>query len=354
MRLHTFTQTDVTLASGAVLPEVRIAYTTRGTLAPDRRNVVLVAHGYTGGPDMILDGSQPVDGGWSALVGPGRAIDTDRWFVICPNVPGSPYGSTHAGSIDPRAGRPYGARFPRIGVADIVAGQRALLAHLGIDHLAAVAGASFGGAQVLQWGVDHPGFMDALVCVTAAPKFGGVDVAALRARLLAEPAFHGGDYYGLADLRPLLRARRLDGLRAFGAEAALAARFPDAGARNAELERLAAHWAEGFDANALLVIFQAMADFDVTGQLARIRAPLLYVLSRSDRVVPAAQAPQVLQRFADAGVRASYVEIDSDHGHCAPGTDAAKWAPQLRAFLEGSTALANGAALVDLSAGARP
>ena len=112
---------------------------------------------------------------WADLIGPGRAIDTDRWFVVCANAVGSSYGSTNAASTNPATGRPWGSAFPEIRIADIVAVQKALLDHLGVRHLAAVTGHSFGGAQVYQWGVDHPHFMDALVPVIATPAMPGAD-----------------------------------------------------------------------------------------------------------------------------------------------------------------------------------
>ena len=332
--IQRFVERDVRLAGGAVLPEVSTAYLTRGRLAADRRNAILVTHGYTGGPDMIEADSEPVDGSWSALIGPGQAIDTERYFVICPNALGSSFGSTNASTIAPQTGKPYGSRFPDIAMSDIVAGQRALVEHLGIPRLHAVVGQSFGGAQVFQWGVDYPDMMDGLASVISAPRMAGVDVSSLQKELAADPNWHGGDYYGVGDMKPLLAAKRFATLRAFGADAVLADRFPDPLERESELRRLAGRWAAQFDANSLLILYKTMAGFDVTGRLARIRAPLLYALSRSDRIIPASRAPQVLAELSRAGVKTSYHEIDSDHGHSAAGTDAAKWSGVLRDFLD--------------------
>jgi homoserine O-acetyltransferase/O-succinyltransferase len=253
--------------------------------------------------------------------------------VICPNVLGSSYGSTNAASLDPATGRPYGSRFPDICVADIVAGQHALLTHLGITRLVAVIGPSFGGAQVLQWGVDHPHFMKGLVPVIAAPTMPGLDVAALKAELAAVPDYFHGDYYSRGDMTEYLVAKRIGTMQAFGADAALAARLPDPEQRKGEIVRLAGIWARSFDANSLLIVGRALAAFDIRDRLTSIRAPLLYVLSRSDRLVPSTQAPSVMKAMRDAGIDARYVEIDSEHGHFASSTDAAKWAEPLRAFL---------------------
>ena len=117
----TFTTRHFRLQSGAVLPEVRIAYWTLGTLSPERDNVVLITHGFTSGPQMISPGGVTGEGAWSQLVGPGKPVDTNRYFAICPNMLGSSYGSTNAASIDPATGKPYGPRFPDITVSDIVA-----------------------------------------------------------------------------------------------------------------------------------------------------------------------------------------------------------------------------------------
>ncbi|MDB5516681.1 MAG: hypothetical protein JWQ17_3439 [Tardiphaga sp.] len=329
---HIFEQHDVRLHCGAALPRVVTAYRTRGRLAADRCNAILITHGYTGGPEMIDDDSDNPDG-WGELIGPGKAIDTDRYFVICPNVLGSSYGSTNASSIDPATNRPYGSRFPDIAVADIVAGQRALLSHLGIERLVAVIGPSFGGAQVLQWGVDYPDAMKGLVPVITAPTMQGLDVAALNVELDAVREFFHGDYYGRGDMTRYLAAKRVGGMQLYGADAALAARFADPERRKAEIARLAQAWARSFDANSLLIVGRAMALFDVRDRLGAIRVPLLYVLSRSDRLFPATLAPGVMQEMREAGIDARFVEIDSDHGHFASGTDAAKWAGPLRAFL---------------------
>ena len=333
--LHAFEQKEVTLAGGECLPAVRIAYRTRGTLNAESSNAVLLLHGYTGGPDMIDESSSVVDGSWGGLIGPGRAIDTDRYFVICPNVVGSCYGSTNAASPHPTDGQPWGSRFPTLGMSDLVQILRGFLRHLAVPQLAAVIGNSFGGALAFQWGVDQPDDMRALVIVHAAPAMPGVDVAKLEAELSAMPGWNGGDYYcGDSDFRPMLTARRLGALRAFGADAVLAAEWPDPVARDAEMTRLAAQWAEGFDANSLLILFKTMAGFDVSQRLGQMKAPLLYGLCRSDLLLPSNIAPSVLTGLQRAGVKVRYIDINSDHGHCAAGSDPTRWSPVLSDFLE--------------------
>src|SRR5580698_3157145 len=170
-----FTFHDFRTSGGEILPEVTLAYVARGTLAPDGRNAILITHGYTSGPRMIEPGQGSSEGAWTTLVGPGAPIDTDRYFVICSNMLGSSYGSTNAASIDPRTGRPYGSRFPVITLTDIVSAQHRLLEHLGVTHLRAVVGPSFGGFQAFQWAVSFPDWMDAIVPVVTSPRAPATD-----------------------------------------------------------------------------------------------------------------------------------------------------------------------------------
>ncbi len=330
----TFSFPDFPLTLGDRLPEVTLAYVTRGRLAPDGRNAILVTHGYTSGPRMIEAGVASSEGAWSTLVGPGAPIDTDRYFVVCSNMLGSSYGSTNAASIDPRTGRPYGSSFPKITVADIVTAQKRLLEHLGVTHLRAVVGPSYGGFQAFQWAVTFPDFMDGIVPVVTSPLRPRSD---RRADLLKwfdkDPNWNGGDYYDKGGVRDTLTALRMDTLTRYGLADSLSEQFPDPAARDAELRRIAAAWADVFDANSLFILGDAMGTYDVTKDYRRIEVPVLYVLSRTDALFPPSLAPEVMAGLRDAGVDATYFEIDSDHGHLASGADAAKWAPALRAFI---------------------
>jgi homoserine O-acetyltransferase/O-succinyltransferase len=318
-----FTFADFRLRSGEVLPEVTIAYCTRGRLAADGRNAVLVTHGYTSGHRMIESGAGSSEGSWSTLVGPGAPIDTDRYFVVCSNMLGSSYGSTNAASRDPRTGRPYGSQFPRITVADIVTAQHQLLEHLGVRHLRAVVGPSYGGFQAFQWAVTFPEAMDGIVPVVSSPRAQSRDrVATLLARFELDPNWHGGDYYDTPGMGAALLALRVETLKRYGMNAS-----------EPEITRIASVWANEFDANSLLILGRAMESYDVTADLHRIRVPVLYVLSRTDELFPPSLAPGVMDDLRKAGVQASYFEIDSELGHLASGADAAKWAPALREFM---------------------
>ena len=329
-----YTIHDFRTRGGEVLPEASLAYVTRGTLAPDGRNAVLVTHGYTSGPAMIEPGAGSSEGAWSTLVGPGAPIDTDKYYVISSNMLGSSYGSTNAASIDPRTGKPYGSKFPRLTVEDIVTAQKHMLDGLGVKHLRAVVGPSYGGFQAFQWGVTFPDFMDGIVPVVTSPRPPESDRAeGLLKWFDPDPNWNGGDYYENGGVKKTLTALRADTLTRYGLADSLAARFPTKAEAGAELHRIASAWADVFDANSLFILGRAMETYDIASHFDRIEVPVLYVLSRTDALFPPSLAPGVMEGLKKAGVDAAYFEIDSDHGHLASGADAEKWAPALRAFM---------------------
>jgi homoserine O-acetyltransferase/O-succinyltransferase len=325
---------ELKLERGGVLSNARIAYQTRGRLSEAGDNAILVLHGYTGGPDMILPGGMADEGSWEEIIGSGRPIDSDRYFVVCPNSLGSTFGSTGSASINAATGNPYGSSFPEITMRDVVASQHALLTKLGINKLAAVIGPSFGGLQALQWAVSYPHFVGCLVVLSASLGSPPANVEGVRASLARDPNWNNGDYYSKGNLIDTLAAIRVETLKSYGVENALSRIIPDVNARAKVIADKARRWAERFDANALLVIMKIIATHDVTSQLHRIRAPLLYVLSRTDHLFPPTLAEDAMKRFKEAGVSAEYFEIDSENGHAAAAVDVQLWAPFLRRFLE--------------------
>ena len=325
---------DFRLKSGVVMPEVKIAYVALGTLSPARDNVVLITHGYTGGPQMI----SPTDGGWRELVGPGKPVDTNRYFAICPNMLGSSYGSTNAASIDPTTGKPYGPRFPDITVSDIVATQRLLLNDLGVDKFVAVVGPSYGGYQAFQWAVDHPTAMRGIAPVVTAPSVSRERsegrAANFRATFSKNPNWNGGDYYETGGVLDTLTDIRVTTLKGYGIEARLKESMSDPKEIEAAIHKEATQWAKVFDANSLIILANALRSFDVTPQFSAIKAKVLYMLARTDQLFPPAIAPGVMKGLKDARVDADYLLLDTEYGHMAPGLDAHKWAPRLRQFME--------------------
>ena len=196
-------------------------------------------------------------------------------------------------------------------------------------------GPSYGGFQAFQWAVDFPTAMRGIVPVVTALRSPVARVEPLLARLAADPNWNGGDYYDRGGVTETLTALRVDTLRGYGLEAALAERFSDPAAREAELTRIARGWAEQFDANSLVILRKAMGRYDVASRLGAIRARVMYVLSSTDTLFPPSLAPEVMGALAAAGVQAEYVALESAFGHMASGLDGAKWAPSLRRFLDG-------------------
>lgn len=332
-----FTARDFPLELGGALPEMTVAFETYGTLAPDGRNAILVTHGFTGSQRAAGAASpeNPGGGWWQNLIGPGKAIDTDRYFVVAPNMLGSSYGSTGPGTINPKTGKPYGPDFPRITLHDIVRGQKLMLESLGVVHLVAIAGQSFGGFQAFQWAIDYPDFMHGIVSTVSAPRGPGGEesVTELLKQLAADPNWNGGWHYETGGVPDTLAAIRMDTLRRYGTNEILARTIPDAAAREARMKEMTGVWVKEFDPNSMVALRRAMVRFDAEPHLAKIKAKVLYVLSRSDVLFPPSIAPGVMAKLKAAGVDAEYVEIDTPFGHLAPNADADKWAPKLSAFL---------------------
>lgn len=336
---RTFTTYGFRLQSGKTLPEMTLAFETYGRLAPDGRNAILVTHGGTGGPHMAGKYS-PTDrapGAWDTLIGPGKAIDTNTYFVVSSNVLGSSYGSTAPASINPATGKRYGPDFPEISMHDIVTAQRTLLRGLGVHRLVAVVGPSYGGFQAFQWSVSYPDEMAGIAAVITAPRDdrGESAVQALVDRFATDPNWNGGWHYERGGIPGTLTALRIETLTRYGWNEILAEKFPTQAERDAEIRRRAEPWAKEFDPNSMVTMRRAAVRYNAEKDFSKIRAKVLYVLSRSDKLFPPSIAPDVMDKLAKAGVDAKYFEIDTDFGHSATGVEWAKWGPTLKAFVEG-------------------
>ncbi len=332
------------LESGASLPDVVIAYETWGELSPARDNAVLVLHALTGDSHVLgpAGPGHPSAGWWPGVVGPGRAIDTDRWFVVAPNVLGGCQGSTGPASLAPD-GVEWGGRFPFLTIRDQVQAQRALAAELGIERFAAVVGGSMGAMHVLEWAVAAPEAVER-IAVLAGPPAATADQIALNSVQLeairSDPAFEGGAYYDAVDgegpTRGLALARRMAMLN-YRTAAELNDRFARSwqssidplggGGRFAVESYLDFHgnkFTRRFDANSYLVLTEAMNSHDlgrgrggVPAALARIEARSLVLGIDSDRYFPLDG-----QREIAAGLRGSVhgpepVVLHSEYGHDA-------------------------------------
>jgi homoserine O-acetyltransferase len=337
VQTRTITFNDFRLESGQVLPAVTLAYETYGRLAADGRNAILVTHGFTSSHHMAgrYAATDAAPGGWDGLIGPGKAIDTTRHFVVSSNMLGSSYGSTAPASLNPATGKRYGPDFPDITLRDIVGAQRRMLDMLGVTHLVAVAGPSYGGYQAFQWAVTYPEFVDGIVPVVSAPKNRGGDatVKSLVDRFAADPNWNGGWYYDRGGIRSVMLPMRIETLQRYGQNEILAVSIPDPAARAARIREMAEKWVAEFDPNSMVTLRKAAVAYDAQKDFDKMRAKVLYVLSRTDKLFPPSISPGVMDALTKAGVDARYVEIDSEFGHSASGPEWAKWGPALRDFL---------------------
>lgn len=356
------------LDSGANMSDVVIAYETWGALDDSASNAVLLCHAWTGdshvaGPDGR---GHPTAGWWDDVVGRGKAIDTDRWFVVCANVLGGCQGSTGPASAHPIDGKPYGSRFPVVTIRDMVRAQARLADHLGVDVWHSVIGGSMGGMQVLEWGITYPTRVRSLVPIATCAQATAQQIAwgAIGRRAIRlDPRWNGGDYYdappgegpweGLAVARMVAQVTfRSDNVFTdrFGrelAEGATLGRGFDMWQRF-EVERYLDHHGDKlirrFDANSYLIIGKAMDLHDigrgrngVAKAMARITVPVLTMGIWSDMLYPAYQQRQIRELLNAAGTPCDFVEIDSPHGHDAFLINLDQVAPPLAAFLDSTS-----------------
>lgn len=349
------------LEHGGVLSPVTLAYETWGKLNAAGDNAILITHALTGNAHAH-DVERPDDprvAWWNPLIGPGRPIDTSRYFVICSNVIGSCYGSTGPSSIDPRTGRSYGMRFPIVTIRDMVRAQRVLIEHLGVRELAKVIGGSIGGQQALEWAVTYPDMVRkvAVIAATAALTAQAVAFSEVeRQAIMADPQWQGGEYaLGQGPTTGLAIARML-AMITYQSEESMEQRFgrnhvqrchaqPPSGscdpAERFDVENYLYYQggalARRFDANSYLYISRAMDLYDVSAgyasieaALRRIRSKALFVGIRSDFLFPAAHVRWLANKVHTLGGDATYVELDSPHGHDAFLKEWAQMADALR------------------------
>ena len=353
------------LDTETTLSDVVIAYETWGMLDDRASNAILVCHAWTG--DSHAAGAAGrghlAPGWWDELIGPGKAIDTDRWFVVCSNVLGGCQGSTGPASPHPVDGLPYGSRFPVLTVRDMVRAQARLATHLGVETWHSVIGGSMGGMQVLEWAITFPQRVHSIVPIATCAQATAQQIAwgAIGRRAIQlDPRWRGGDYYdapegdgpsqGLAVARMVAQVTfRSDNVFTdrFGRE--LADGNELSGGldlwRRFEVERYLDHHGDKlirrFDTNSYLIIGKAMDLHDVArgrGRLAaamsRIRVPTLTMGIWSDMLYPSYQQRQIADVLTAAGTAADYVEIDSPHGHDAFLIEFDQVGPPIEKFLQ--------------------
>jgi homoserine O-acetyltransferase/O-succinyltransferase len=342
-RAGTVTLPSLPLADGLTLSPVTIAYESWGTLDATASNAILICHALTGNAHAY-DAECPDDprtGWWNPLIGPGRTLDTDRYFVICTNVIGSCYGSSGPTSIYPGENRPYGLRFPQVTISDMVRAQYELLQQLGIRSLTAVIGGSLGGLQALEWTLKYPDKVKHAIIIAAAPRLSSMGLAIDtigRQAIMRDPDWQNGDYepgqgpdagLGLARMLAMLTYTSPELLETrFGRKSASRPITSPVFGQAWDVESYLLHQAdklvERFDANAYLYLTSAMDRYDATEErgspletYARIRADVLAIGVDSDWLYPAEQVCAMVDDIRRAGGRARYAELHSPNGHDA-------------------------------------
>ncbi len=367
---HFGTDEPLLLDAGISLAPFQIAYRTHGTLNAERSNAILVCHALTG--DQHVASQNPVTGKpgwWDIMIGPGKPIDTDRYFVICTNVLGGCMGTTGPASTDPSTGQPYGLSLPLITIPDMVRAQAMLVKRLGIDTLFSVVGGSMGGMQVLQWATQYRDAVFSAMPIATAARHSAQNIAfheVGRQAIMADPEWRGGRY--LAEgTRPSagLAVARMAAHITYLSDAALhrkfGRRFQDRDAPTfsfdadfqveSYLRYQGEAFVERFDANSYLYVTRAMDYFDIAadhgGSLARAfagtRTRFCVVSFTSDWLFPTADSRQVVHALNAAGASVSFAEITSDKGHDAFLLDEPELFAITRGFLE-SAARARGIA----------
>jgi len=330
------------LDCGQTLQRHELIYETYGTLNEQRNNAILICHALSG--DHHAAGKHSVDdkklGWWDSCIGPGKAIDTNRFFVVSSNNLGGCRGSTGPLSIDPATEKPFGPDFPIVTCKDWVKSQKLLMHHLGIDHWAAVAGGSLGGMQALQWAIDLPDLVDHILLVAAAPKLNAQNVAfneVARQAIITDPEFHGGRYYeqDTVPKRGLMLARML-GHITYLSEDAMHEKF----GRELRSEKLnfnydvefqvesylrhqGASFVNRFDANTYLLMTKALdyfdpaADFDndLVAAFERIKARALVISFTSDWRFSSERSEEIVNAMMLARCNVSSSIIQSNSGH---------------------------------------
>ncbi len=347
--------------SGASLAPLTIAYQTYGELNAAKSNALLICHALTG--DQHAANRHPVTGRagwWETMVGPGRPLDTNRFFVISSNVLGGCMGSTGPASVNPQTGDPYGLDFPIVTIADMVRAQALLIDHLGIDTLFCVAGGSMGGMQVLQWAASYPDRVFAALPIAAAARHSSQNIAfheVGRQAVMADPDWRGGRYL-VEGTRPGkgLAVARMAAHITYLSESALHRRFgrnlQDRLARTfsfdadfqveSYLRHQGAIFVERFDPNSYLYMTRAMDYFDLAadygGSLASAfknsRTRFCVVSFTSDWLFPTSDSRAIVRALNAGGASVSFVEIETDRGHDAFLLDVPDFIDTTRGFID--------------------
>jgi homoserine O-acetyltransferase len=338
---------EMILESGASLGPITIAYETWGKLSAKRDNAVLVAHAFSG--DSHAAGFYPDEpndakpGWWDSMVGPGKGLDTDKYFVICANILGSCMGTTGPSSINPETGAPYGLDFPMMTVGDIIESQKILLDYLGISSLHTVIGGSVGGMQVLEWCVRYPEMVRSAIPIATTMRHSALAIAfneVARQAIMVDPKWNRGNYYDSERPDLGLSVARMIGHVTYLSDEAMRRKFGRKLQNKANfsygfdvdfmvesyLRYQGSQFVKRFDANSVLYITKAADYFDLVNReppaksIQDIRGKpikFLVISYTSDWLYPTYQAKELIQALKRADLDVSFCEIEADCGHDA-------------------------------------
>jgi len=351
-----FTFADFILENSEILPEVNIRFETYGTLNAARSNAILITHAFSGDHHAAFyhEGeSRP--GWWDNMIGPGKAFDTDRYFVICSNVIGGCAGSTGPSSLNPATQNKYALDFPQVTIKDMVAAQKRLIDHLGIAKLYCIAGGSMGGMQVLQWLVSYPQAVRSAIPIATTARHSPQQIAfneVGRQAIMADPKWNNGNYYDSEIPRSGLSVARMVGHITYMSEKSMAEKFGRRTKSAADNTKFHADFeVEGylrnrgdffvrrFDANSYLYISKAMDLFDVSEgrhlseKFHELDAKLLVLAFKSDWLYPAHQSLEIVSACKISGVPVTYIEIEANYGHDSFLVETEKQSQLVRHFL---------------------
>jgi len=333
------------LESNARLGPITIAYETLGSLNGDKSNVILILHALSGDSHVAgyYSEADQKPGWWEIMVGPGKGIDTDKYFVICSNIIGSCMGSTGPSSINPATGEPYGFDFPVVTIGDMVKAQKALLDHLGIEKILSVIGGSIGGMQVLEWTVRYPEMVASAIPLASTTRHSALAIAfneVARQAIMADPNWNKGKYYGSAKPNLGLALARMVGHVTYLSDEAMRRKFGrrlqnkkdfsfnfDADFQvESYLRYQGQKFVDRFDANSFLYITKAADYFDLRRQhgggseveaFVKARAKFLVISFTSDWLYPTYQSKAMVKAMKKNSLDVSFCEIEAEWGHDA-------------------------------------
>src|SRR5580693_378546 len=339
----TTTFESLELDCGVTLAPVECAYETYGTLNAGRTNAILVLHAFSGDAHAAGDG-----GWWTNMIGPGKAFDTDQYFVICSNVLGGCRGTTGPGSINPETGHPWAMTFPSITVSDMVRLQKLLIDHLGIPRLLSVSGGSMGGMQALEWAVAYPESVASAIPIATTARHSAQQIAfneVGRQAIMADPDWNGGNYYsGRPPARGLAVARMI-GHITYMSDESMRQKFgrrlkaPDQFEVESYLQYRGSKFVDRFDANSYIYITRALDSFDLTerGTLAslfeRISTRFLVISFSSDWLYPSYQSQEIVSALRSRNCDVAYCQLEAQYGHDAFFVEVNEQAEVIRGFL---------------------